>query len=71
MLQFALLNSDPKLRNLFEFIQQHALDHELHLNRTRVWIPEGHILTEFLLRFDSCYPVSEHEDLATGRINTQ
>lgn len=71
MLQFALLNSDPKLRNLFEFIQQHALAHELHLNRTRVWIPEGHILTEFLLRFDTSYPVSEHEDLATGRINTQ
>ena len=71
MLQFALVNSDPKLRDLLEFIQQHALAHELHLNRTRVWIPEGPILTEFLLRFDSCYPVLDHEDLATGRINTQ
>jgi hypothetical protein len=70
MLQFALVNSDPKLQDLFAFIQQHALAHELHLNRTRVWIPEGRILTEFLLRFDSCYPVSADEDLATGRINT-
>jgi hypothetical protein len=70
MLQFALLNQDPKLRDLLEFIQQHVLDHELHLNRTRVWIPEGPILTEFLLRFDSCYPVSADEDLVTGRINT-
>ena len=71
MLQFALANQDPKLRNLFTFIQQHALDHEVHLNRTRVWIPQGVILTEFLLRFDTCYPVLDHEDLATGRINTQ
>jgi len=70
MLQFALANQDPKLRDLFAFIQQHDLKHELHLNRTRFWIPEGPVLTEFLLRFDTCYPVSADEDLVTGRINT-
>jgi hypothetical protein len=71
MLQFALVNSDPKLRDLLEFIQQHALAHELHLNRTRVWIPEGPVLTEFLLRFDNYHVVTDLEDLVTGRINTQ
>ena len=71
MLQFALANQDPKLRDLFAFIQQHDLKHELHLNRTRFWIPEGPVLTEFYLRFDNYHVVSDHEDLATGRINTQ
>ena len=65
-----MLNRDPKLRNLLEFIQQHKLAHELHLNRTRFWIPEGPVLTEFLLRFDNYHTVSDLEDLATGRINT-
>ena len=70
MLQFALANQDPKLRDLFEFIQQHDLKHELHLNRTRFWIPEGPVLTEFYLRFDNYHVVSDLVDLATGRINT-
>jgi len=70
MLQFALLNQDPQIKELFEFIRQHTLAHELHLNRTRVWVPEGPVLTEFLLRFTHCRAVSDLEDLATGRINT-
>ena len=70
MLQFALANHDPKLGDLFEFIQQHDLKHELHLNRTRFWIPKGPVLTEFYLRFDNYHVVSDLEDLATGRINT-
>ena len=70
MLQFALANQDPKLGDLIAFIQQHDLKHELHLNRTRFWIPEGPVLTEFYLRFDNYHVVSDLEDLATGRINT-
>ena len=65
---FALLNRDPKIRDLFAFIQQHQLAHELHANRTRFWIPEGPVLTEFLLRFDSYHVVSADEDLANGRV---
>jgi len=66
--QFALLNQDPQLRDLFAFIQQHDLKHELHLNRTRFWIPKGPVLTEFLLRFEHYHIVLDSEDLATGRI---
>ena len=65
---FALLNRDPKLRDLIEFIEQHKLKHEIHLNRTRFWIPEGPILTQFLLRFDSYHVVSADEDLANGPV---
>jgi hypothetical protein len=67
ILQFALLNQDPQLRDLFRFIQQHDLAHELHANRTRVWIPEGPVLTEFYLRFDHYHLVLADEDLVTGR----
>jgi hypothetical protein len=71
MLQFALLNQDPQITDLGDFIRQHTLTHEIHLNRTRVWVPEGPVLTEFLLRFTNCRAVLANEDLATGRINTQ
>jgi hypothetical protein len=66
--QFALLNHDPQLHVLFEFIQQHGLKHEVHLNRTRVWIPEGPILTQFLLQFEHYHIVQANEDLATGQV---
>jgi hypothetical protein len=66
--QFALLNRDPQLRDLFQFIQQHTLAHELHANRTRVWIPEGPVLTEFLLRFEHYHIVQPNEDLVTGQV---
>lgn len=66
--QFALLNHDPQLHVLFEFIQQHSLKHQVHLNRTRVWVPDGVILTQFLLQFEHYHIVQPNEDLATGGI---
>jgi hypothetical protein len=66
--QFALLNRDPQLRDLFAFIQQHDLAHELHANRTRFWISDGPVLTEFLLRFEHYHIVQPNEDLATGQV---
>ena len=70
MLQFAVFSNDPNLESALEFIRKHNLQFEIHLNRTRFWVPEGSVLTEFLLRFDSYRPVRANEDLATGRINT-
>jgi hypothetical protein len=61
MKQFAVFNSDrTNLERAIEFIQQHALQHELHLNRTRFWVPEGAILTEFYLRFETFQVVVDH-----------
>lgn len=70
-IQFAVLTQDPLFARTLAFIRQHHLHNEVHLNRTRFWIPPGPVLTEFLLRFETIHIVSDLEDLATGRINTQ
>lgn len=52
---YYMLNSDPRAGELFEFISQHKLRFEVHLNRTGFWVPSGSVFTEFALRFmDSC-----------------
>ena len=56
MPQYYILNLDPKAQSVWEFIAQHDLQHELHLNRTRFWVPPGHTHTEFVLRYADCCP---------------
>jgi hypothetical protein len=64
---YYILNLDPRTREVFEFIRDHKLAVEIHLNRTRFWVPEGGVLTEFLLRYSECvHLVDESVDLATG-----
>jgi len=58
--QFAIFSSDPNLELALRFIEQHELKHEIHLNRTRFWVPEGSILTEFYLRFETFQVVLDH-----------
>jgi hypothetical protein len=61
MKQFAVFNHDrTNLERAIEFIQQHKLAHEVHLNRTRFWIAEGPVLTEFYLRFETFSVVQDH-----------
>jgi hypothetical protein len=65
--QYYILTLDPRMGEVFGFIQDHKLTCEVHLNRTRFWVPEGSVLTEFLLRFSDCCPyVDDTVDLATG-----
>ena len=67
---YYVLNQDPRAQEVFEFIVQHQLGVEVHLNRTRFWVPEGSVLTEFVLRFYSCCPlVDDCLDLTTGLPN--
>jgi hypothetical protein len=67
MRQYYILTLDPRASEVFCFIRDHALALEVHLNRTRFWVPEGSVLTEFLLRFADCCPyVDESVDLITG-----
>ena len=64
---YYVLNQDPRTGEVFEFIQHHGLQVEVHLNRTRFWVPEGMVLTELLLRFSECvHHVDDSVDLATG-----
>jgi hypothetical protein len=68
MRQYYILNSSPHLTSVFEFIRLHDLAHEVHLNRTRFWVPiNTNIYTEFVLRFsDDCPSVDPTLDLLTG-----
>lgn len=56
MRQYYILTLDPRAGEVFNFIREHALKLDVHLNRTRFWVPEGSVLTEFLLRFADCCP---------------
>jgi hypothetical protein len=68
MRHYYILNQDPRLKEVFEFITAHTLTCQVHLMRTRFWVPEGSQLTEFLLRFSECVNlVDDTVDLATGR----
>ena len=68
MRQYYVLNQDPRANQVFEFIREHKLTCEVHLNRTRFWVPEGTELTEFILRYnDTCPRVDDELDLITGR----
>ena len=69
MRQYYILTLDPRASQVFNFIRDHKLTCEVHLNRTRFWIAEdSSVLTEFLLRFSDCCPlVDESADLTTGR----
>jgi hypothetical protein len=67
MNQYYILTRDLRSPQVFEFIAQHNLRFEVHLNRVRFWVPEGSCFTEFALRFaDHCPPVDTSLDLATG-----
>ena len=65
--QYYVLNQTPNLAQVFGFIQHHKLEYEIHANRTRFLVPEGTVLTEFLLRFSlHCELVDPSLDLLTG-----
>ena len=69
MRQYYILNSHPMLGAVYEFIRLHDLLYEIHLNRTRFWVPiHDEIYTLFVLRFaDHCPLVDPTLDLLTGR----
>lgn len=67
MREYYILTLDPNLGSVFNFIERNQLPFELHLNRTRFWVPEGAVLTEFLLRFGQCCNLVDPTlDLVTG-----
>jgi hypothetical protein len=59
--QYAVYTQHPKFLDVARWLSSHQLKIEPHLNRTRFWITEGPILTEFLLRWaDVCPRVEEN-----------
>ena len=62
MHQYYVLTRDLHYITVGQWIAHNRIKHEVHLNRTRFWIPEGPLLTEFLLRWsDVCKPVDVND----------
>jgi hypothetical protein len=58
--QHYVLNQDPNAVRVLEWIQAHDLDHDIHLNRIRFWVPlDSTVYTEFALRFATVCPIVE------------
>jgi len=67
MRHYYILTLHPDFVSVWHWLNDNNISRELHLNRTRFWVPEGPVLTDFLLRFaDSCEPVDPQLDLFTG-----
>lgn len=68
MRHYFVYTIEPRASEVFKFIYEHDLEFELHLTRTRFWVPKNSkVLTELLLRFSECvYLVDEALDLASG-----
>jgi len=59
---YAVLTQHRDYFKILRWVEVRNFQIEIHLNRTRFWIPEGQVLTEFLLRFsDSVIYVNEHD----------
>jgi hypothetical protein len=54
-----ILVEDPQAPAVAEFIDQHQLKYEVHLNRIRFWIPSGELYTLCMLLFGDHAPPVE------------
>ena len=52
--EYFVLSQQPEFADVLTWIGQYPLLYECHLNRTRFWVPEGPIYTEFMLRWGYC-----------------
>lgn len=67
MHHYYILTLDPNMGTVIRWVLANQLEYEPHLRRTRFWIPDGPVYTEFLLRFaECCTRVDDTVDLATG-----
>jgi len=60
--QYAIYTQHPNFLDVARWLSVNQLKYEPHLNRTRFWVPDGPILTEFLLKWiDVCPAIPEEE----------
>lgn len=68
MKQYCILTSSEHYVDLVSWAKGKGLRLEIHLNRTRFWVPAGPLHTEYVLRWYHCTSqVQDNEDLATGQ----
>jgi len=64
---YSITTLNPNFTSVIAWIHRRDVKYELHLARVRFFVPEGPILTEFLLQFAECCSLVDPElDLATG-----
>lgn len=68
MQQYYILTSNPNFASVLDWLSLHDITAEIHINRTRFYIPTDNKLhTEFCLRWSHCCsPVDPTLDLTTG-----
>jgi hypothetical protein len=54
MKQYFVLTRNPQFLEVGKWISANNIKYEIHLNRTRFWVPDGPVTTEFLLRYIHC-----------------
>ena len=63
MLQYCVYTVHKQFDEVLQWITQNNIKFEVHLNRTRFWVPIGAVLTEFLLKYiNVCPSVKERID---------
>jgi hypothetical protein len=62
-LQYCVYSWHEQFDKVIHWIIQNNIKFEVRANRTRFWVPDGPVLTEFLLRYSNvCPPVKERMD---------
>jgi len=57
-----------EFKEVVAWCSSNDLDYEIHLARTRFWVPRGRLLTQFLLRWGTvCTNVDGEKDHSLGR----
>lgn len=65
MKQYCVYTQNPQFLDIARWLTANQVKFEPHLNRTRFWVPEGALLTEFLLKWqDVCPHVPESDNYA-------
>lgn len=54
MKQYCVYSTNEHFSDVVSWVTLRELKYEVHLNRTRFWVPPGPIATEFFLRWYHC-----------------
>ena len=57
MLQYCVYTAHKQFGEVIQWITQNNIKFEVHANRTRFWLPDGAVLTEFLLKYTNVCPM--------------
>ena len=67
-MQYYILTRSEHFKEVLQWLEDHNIAVDIHLNRTRFTVPnDSKLFTEFCLRYSTvCTPVDPSLDLATG-----